>query len=916
MFISHNLQQVIRYQCRATSMIIRYLSCGLNIYRRVTAHSYPISLYLKPIAYISNGSCTAARRVQCHRRTRLLHTTAVSRLDMPGMWVVRKVGNYINNDPLTKISLIFGGGLLAFLLLLEFLTSLKKKKPIWTVNRPPKAMHGVVKLSNEIDSISQTIKALQQQSGLPVLFLTGPSGVGKTHLAYQYTEEFTTRNSLHLWLSGKPVVLFVDGSNEDQLLLTLREAAFSLGIKLEKRHDNPAFPAGQERRHSCLVVAEALKSNLNSSKVPWLMVVNDLGSSCSDILDSLQEGLEGTKNGALLVTAQSFFPGKFPSRRNLKIEEINNFDAVRLIRRIAPNVTDDDALRVAMELPKSMMAAALAGATVKIYSLLLEQHGYENPTALSLDKYVKLLGEDTCEDHKMDRLVALYLEAASSYDPRLKHGFDFIASFGSVPFPIPVSSIDQHLHHPFYALPPPTANVPAHPLPNIELPANDEPDDDAAHKTLLSTVTLYFKQLKTVLDFRKSNVLPNSVPQSALDNFGILKESPLLTFQSQVSGGMETVRIHSAAFPQLCTQFVTQTVPQLDSTHLKQAEERFNKTAWFKSYRSFDSSQALKKYLCSLPGVSSPGVATEEGFKKNQDKFAAALCHDVVGCKPKERGLTYTEYLHLVSHYHRVTESLNHELKSATGDLEDTRLKVFLKPLFKQLSQYPLLSTTDRLICQSAMNSIDATITTDYADQLKCFESILDEQRQLFGSKSLGVAQTLTEMADQKYSMQDLQGAKQLLEEAVSIHKCLQSTPAGRNKHFLDYGLTLSSLGIVYSALGEHQLSKSYLEQALATYQTLPDDGVVTKRQRKLVASTLIDLSHAYLTLGQLVVAKKHVELAVDAARSVYGKKHPELARALNVKSIAYAMMGDREGSRKLRQEAGTVLGHMGGQPA
>ena len=78
----------------------------------------------------------------------------------------------------------------------------------------------------------------------------------------------------------------------------------------------------------------------------------------------------------------------------------------------------------------------------------------------------------------------------------------------------------------------------------------------------------------------------------------------------------------------------------------------------------------------------------------------------------------------------------------------------------------------------------------------------------------------------------------------------------------------------------------------------------------------MIDLSHAYLTLGQLVIAKKHIELAVDAARSVYGEKHPELARALNVKSIAYAMMGDKEESRKLRQEAGTVLGRVDGQPA
>ena len=585
---------------------------------------------------------------------------------------------------------------------------------------------------------------------------------------------------------------------------------------------------------------------------------------------------------------------------------------MELIRSFVPHAIEDgEASRLVAELPKSMLAVALAGATIKIYYLLLEGHGHENPTAVALTQYLELLREEACEERKMDRLVSLYLEAASSYDPRVRHGFDFIASFGSVPFPIPVSSVEQHLCDPFYALPPPLPNVPTHPLPNMELPTSSDPNV-TADKTVVSTMASYFEQLKSLLDFRKSNVLPNNASQSAVDGLGNLRESPLLTFQSQVPGGMETVRVHCVALPQLSTQFVCQTVPQLERNHLAQAEDRFNKVAWFKSYRSFNSGQSLVKYLGSLPGVSAPGVATEEGFKKKQAEFSAALCSGGVDWRLKEGSLNYSKYLHLVSHYHRVVESLNRELKSATGDLEDTRLKVFLKPLFKQVAQYPLLSVADRLVCTSAITSIEASISADYTTLLKHFESVLSEQKLLFGSKSLNVAQTLTDMADLKYSLKDYSGAKYLLEQARSIHNHLQSTPAGRNKHYLDLGLTLSSLGIVCSTLGEHQQSKSYLEQALSTYQTLPDDGNITKRQRKLMASTLIDLSHAYLTLGQLVIAKKHIELAVEAARSVYGEKHPELARALNVKSIAYAMIGDKEGSRKLRQEAGVILGSQG----
>ena len=604
---------------------------------------------------------------------------------------------------------------------------------------------------------------------------------------------------------------------------------------------------------------------------------------------------------------------------DLFLSRISDSDAVKLIKSFVPHVSDDrDVSRVVGELPRSFMAVALAGATIKVYRLLLEGHGHDNPTAVSLDKYLELLKEETCEERRMDRMVSLYLEAASSYDPLARHGFDFIASFGNVQFPIPVSAIAQHLSDPFYTITPPVPpNDPALVLPSMEPPMepprSSEPDaatNKAMMDTITSTVTSYFKQLKSLLNFQKSDVPPVAgTSQHPVDGLGTLRESPLLTFQSQAPGGIETLRVHCAAFPQLGTQFISQTVPRLEQNHLAQAEDHFNKTAWFKSYRPFNASQTLRKYMCSLPGVSAPGVATEESFKKNPDRFSAVLHGGVVGCRPRGESVTYSQYLHLVSHYHRVTESLNQELKSATGDLEDVRLKVSLKPLFQQVAQYPLLSIADKLICSSALTSIEASITSEYATQLRRFESLLGEQKCLFGSKSPSVSRTLAEMADLKYSMKDFVGAKELLSEALSIHRHLQSIPAERNKHFLDLGLTLSSLGIVCSSLGERQQSKSYLEQALATYQTVPDDGNVTKRQRKLVASTLIDLSHAYLILGQLIVAKKHVELAVDAAKAVYGEKHPEVARALNVKSIACAMLGDKEQSRKLRQEAGGVLG-------
>lgn len=114
-------------------------------------------------------------------------------------------------------------------------------------------------------------------------------------------------------------------------------------------------------------------------------------------------------------------------------------------------------------------------------------------------------------------------------------------------------------------------------------------------------------------------------------------------------------------------------------------------------------------------------------------------------------------------------------------------------------------------------------------------------------------------------------------------------------------------MGIVYSSLGEKEQCRDILERALEVYQTIPADGNITPRQRKRVATTLTDIAHAYLSLGDVDTAKKYIDLAILAQRSLYADAHTELIRTLNVMSVVYALLGDKAESQKVRAEAGKL---------
>lgn len=819
----------------------------------------------------------------------------------------QRAATFLRENPYTRFSLTLCGVVLSLSLGFELYKKFKRKKAPEVVLMPPHVGHFTVQRTNDLAAITRRLQSLRRHATEPtILYLVGPPGAGKSELAYQYAEQFANSGQSRLRKTQQPVVLYLNGATDGLLEATLREAAMSVGVK-QSELSLTKEPSAQ--RVKC--VAKALRSKLSAGKQQWLMVVDGLSSEtlpaftsafCRDAVKGTPEvgkGLDWAQ-GAVLVTARGSLP--LQTVHNESTMELaagmGQGLGVQLLKgMVGQTVEEAEANRLVECLQSSPLAIALAAATINIYHSCLE----EDPTSLPnspLTDYTEILTPSLPphpqpEDVQQAALT-LYTEAAVSI-PRVRHTFDLLGTC-DMHYPIPAIVIAHHLSHPFYRLPPLTPP----PFPSPSPPTKEEGT---------STIKAYLQQLKAMFPFMNSS--PTGTSQSDLDKYlkaledqvPFIRDCPLLSFKKYHKTGMELVNVHPFALTHLPQLFSKYTAPGLDRDHLKQAEDDFNRTAWFRRYRVFDPSHSLQAYNRSLPGLSAVGILTESQFENTH-------CADSPGTPS-----TYGEYVHLVSHSHRVISSLAGVLKSLGGDVEDSQLKTYLQPHFRAASSLPFVSKTDKLTCSYSLASIEAFLssTEEYPEAVQKFNTVLDQQRSLLGSGHPAVARTLTDIADLKFSLNDISGARQLLESAMAIYEKLPRESL--DKHAMDIGLSLASLGLVLNSLGERRQSCQLLEQALGHYQVVQPGENVTKNQQKLVASTLIDVAHTYLSLGDINNAKKYIDLANLATRNVYKEAHPETIRALNVMSMVYALLGDKPESHRVRQEAGKFKNQLDTKP-
>ena len=555
------------------------------------------------------------------------------------------------------------------------------------------------------------------------------------------------------------------------------------------------------------------------------------------------------------------------------------------------------------------MSIALAANTIRIYQPYLER---EADTSSPVARYMDVLEHSVSKEVSLtDAVCNLYIEAAIT-DPRFQHTFDLLGSC-DLQYPIPLSLIGQHLTSSFYGiakedLAPPTDDQMAR---YRELTGMNQEDDESL-----------FGLLKALLPFLRKKP-PSSeklaeVLDSADDTAYFIRECPLFAFK-KFNSGFEYVDVHQLAQKCLLSLFLKHTAPNMDKARLIEEEARFETGAWFRQLRKFDPVKSLEKFHQTLPGISAPGVMTSDQFKKHSPIALPTQSDSGSQFPTSDDGLSYSEYQHLISHHHRVVSTLYSELKSAGGDYRDIHLKQYIQPHFSALSRrHPVISSPDSLLCEQALLSTEAAVATvkpeNYQEFVSRYEDVIAKQKWLFGSGSQVVARTMTDLADFKYSFRDVTGAHQLLLASLGILEKVQSRYADEEYKF-DVGLTYTSLAYVYDDLGDKQKCEDLLERALAAYQTMPKDGQVSKRQRKLVASSLTNIAHAYLSLGDLVMAKKYIDLASVAHQNLYVDAHPESVRAMNISSNIYALLGDKSEGVRLRTEAGKIKAKLDSKP-
>ena len=521
------------------------------------------------------------------------------------------------------------------------------------------------------------------------------------------------------------------------------------------------------------------------------------------------------------------------------------------------------------------MAVALAASTIRHYCSIFPASSSEAEVVAT---YRDLLTRSLKE--KPDVLRAsldLYYEAAVS-DPRFRHTFDLLGCC-DLDYPILTSVLPTHLSMDFYgisseSLAPPPLN-----------PMSDK------LKTL--SAESYWDQVKAMVPFFRKKQSDKDVVDmlvASQDEISFLRESPIFSFQRGDSGDVEFIAVHSLAAPQLSQLFLRETVTKLDQDHLLKEIKEFEQSAWFKQYRTFDTKKSLENFHRKLPGLSLPGILTEAQF--DSDKNSGTLL---------SRTLTYPQYLHLVSHYHRVVSSLVTSAQSSKGEVTTTVTEKSLVPHLQMLKLSPCLSSADQL-------SLDISLVSIKALSEKCVEeynNLIAKQKGLLGDRSVDVAHSLVDLADLYLSVNNASTAKQHLLCALEIY---QKVPAHKYADLtLRTGHALSSLALACGQMNEFGESRKFYEQALATAQSVPVSGSVSLKQRRLVSNLLVDVTRAYLCLGELTVAKKYGELAEMMLQSVYPQGHAETVRLLNIRSITSSLMGDKEGSVKCRTEASKI---------
>ena len=382
--------------------------------------------------------------------------------------------------------------------------------------------------------------------------------------------------------------------------------------------------------------------------------------------------------------------------------------------------------------------------------------------------------------------------------------------------------------------------------------------------------------------------------------------------------------VHSV-FQQL---FLSRTMQQLEVEYLMQAEDKHNSSSWFRRLWRFDAQRSLQEYRNSLGEVSQEEAVNLQDNLPDSELLPLCTGPNVSGLL-QESELDFKEEFrkiktrdavrHCQQHTARILKTVNGVASVCGQDNQTRTLARLLKPHLDHIlaaGTSKILGPKSRAHAISALAAIDASLG-NLESSKGLLEDVLAIETQLYGDSSLEVASTLTRLADVYSSLEDVERCRGFLERAILIYES-QRRKFGEYKQPLDYARTLSALGATYGGLGFKERSRDYIERAFSFMQSaapISPDEVETRRFTSDVASTLTDLGHAYLSLGETTQARRFLDMALNGHKNIHGDEHPEVVRTLTVLGIAYTMQGNWPEARKMRKEAGKLQAKLDAKP-
>lgn len=485
------------------------------------------------------------------------------------------------------------------------------------------------------------------------------------------------------------------------------------------------------------------------------------------------------------------------------------------------------------------------------------------------NRYMTLL-----QQHK-GNVFDLYSKHAVDNDGKLRHVFDLVSSLHSS-YPIPVPVLVRHLQHPEYHV-------------KLTTPTT-------AINQINQSDVQWWQRIGQIFQ-------PVTLP---VGESPVRLTCPLLSYQDNKRTGVcllyHSNQLHKDPIQKF---YLKHTVPLLEEEALQVAKSQ-SEQSWFSNWRGFNKEEALDYYRRQLPGIAS-SLENGNSGAMTTNRY------------PKDHTISYHSYQQLLAHYHRVLDSVTDTVRSnvagyvTTSDITANKELVQLAVLANTIPHLDHLLTvhhvspSDQARCLQLLALGDVMVRHTPYTALQLYEQAATKWEGLNGKTHPLVAHVTSEMANVYNSIEESNKSHDLLEKASNIYHGNKARLT--NKQLLDYADCLAALAMSCGNNGDKSRARQLIEEALVMYEqvTVATGGSISDHHKSQIASLMTDLAHVLIYLGELPRAKKYLDMANAAHRNLHGDTHAELARCLNLQSVLFSLHGDRDESRRVREEAGVI---------